>query len=227
MMKQLFLTLLLIQVTSHSFAQLTVDNQGTVIVGNECSQNNKLIVGESSVLPISPDKANIKSILRTCEDLLNVSVYGETFLREPAEYHSSGSQRIATCGVAGLAGNGHHSANYGTIGILFGDNGGAAIYGEVCDYSSELGLSSINGYYSAYFDGPVAMNGTATLRGNAFITNDMTLNENIKPLGGDGARQNVLSNVLRLQTYEYTQKADEETNYDGLPEKLKDEEEAG
>lgn len=215
-MKKYLIAVTMFFLTASSYAQLTVDSVGRVVIGDECLASNKLKVGDISYLTLPSMKTSVSSILKNCtNDSYNVSIYGEA-------YPNSTQIIQATAGVCGLAGGGKQGQNYGTIGLIYGSKNGAGIYGAtVSNYDF---LSTIPGRYAGYFRGNVLIEGVSNLNGSNFITNDMSLNDNIMPLGNTFGNTDVMTNILKIKTYEYTQKP-EVINVEGLPDDSLDVEE--
>ena len=114
-------------------------------------------------------------------------------------YSSTTNTINRTFGVRGIAGNGIDGYNWGVWGWLYGERNGAAVYG--CTDGSEGGL---NDQYAGYFKGKVEITGTLKV-GGTYVTSDINLKKNIRPLANEQTRQ--IDQLMTLSAIKYNLKS--------------------
>lgn len=116
----------------------------------------------------------------------NMGLYSECYRTDPID---SGR----TYGLLTVAGNATDGWNFGVCASLWGNNGGAAIYGS-SEYSAG---EEINGSYAGFFNGEVRV--TETLTASEVVTpSDYRLKKNVQEVG-DGN----LSNIMDINVVQY------------------------
>ena len=142
--------------------------------GNNTSQSNQFQVAGQFMTEVYPSQ-------------YNMGLYSECYRND-----SIGSGR--TYGLLTVAGNATDGWNFGVCASLWGNNGGAAIYGS-SKYSAGR---KIPGSYAGYFEGEVRV--TKTLTANEIVTlSDYRVKENIKALSNSSS----LDNLMNMNVVEY------------------------
>ena len=188
-MKKVLSFILMLAVAVCSHAQLYVNSDGNVTIGNYTG------VGEPN-LNIGDDTPDVTEDYR----------FG-TFSSIPTFYSDYnvglGGQAVDSdngigfgIGVMGLAANGS-DGSFGVAGLLSGTGYGAAVLGTMSEIAP-----SLTGRYAGYFDGPtyVAGNLTAT---NVYTLSDIRLKKNIVSFSELGARESALSKLLDVNVIKY------------------------
>ena len=188
-MKKQLLAILLMAVSTSTFAQLKVNSEGRVAAGTSILVGGaKLTAGdELSYNYNSNYKIGIHG--RTSTGYYTIGVKGST-------YAPSNAFSIAVQGIAGGGASGHL---YGVFGAL-NDNtkNGAGIVGTLLNHTG----ITIPGRYAGYFDGPVRA--TEDITAQSFITpSDLRLKENVISLRGNDAECSALNNVLSMDVIKF------------------------
>lgn len=175
MKKNIFtLTLLLFPILA--FAQLKVNNDGSVVIAETSnSANYKLTVAPSTSL-ISGS---------------NIGVYGHMLQSTPV----SSSTFALAAGVFGISGNGSSGYNFSVCGTLSGSNNGTGLLGTT------YGLKSIDGKYAAYFWGETYAEGKLTAT-EIYTPSDIRLKKNISSIDDDSSNS-ALANILSMNVLKY------------------------
>lgn len=194
-MKKYLIAVTMFFLTASSYAQLTVDSVGRVVIGDECLASNKLKVGDISAISLSTMKSNVNSILRNCNGGYNVSIYGET-------YPGPSMVNVPMAGVCGLAGNGMQGYNYGTMGLLFGNKNGAGIYG-ITAYSQNDLLNMVPGRYAGFFKGVLYVDGDTHLDGDVYVTSDLHIDGIIEQYVDEQELDVTIPSLLKIKPYQY------------------------
>jgi len=99
-------------------------------------------------------------------------------------------------GIIGAASNSTSGYNYGVMGILYGNQYGAAVYGDIGNTGGYVG-----GRYAGYFNGDIRVIGT--VNGVTITTSsDLRYKQNIVELAGK-AGTTTLKNILNLNPVQY------------------------
>jgi len=184
-MKKILLFLFAALPASNIFAQLKVNNDGSVVVaesGN--SAMTKLTIG------ISPASTMYNGL-------------GVGITPAVVGYHIGVNSKVTTSdnspvgchtiGVMGTAGNSPNS-NFGVCGILSGNQNGAGVYGATSVPFPVIGK------WAGYFRGPVNVGGTLTAT-EILTPSDMRFKENVTSMADDATT--ALSKILSLNVLEY------------------------
>ena len=140
-----------------------------------------------------------------------VGVFGEAKL-------SNDSQWWTSAGLWGVGGGAYTGYNFGTVGTLHTNVGGAGVFGANQD-NAVMGLS---GNYAGYFYGPVYVVGQVYSTVGFNSPSDMRLKRNILPLT-DKERNtgSTLDNLLGLEVLEYNLRTPQQESIAALPDSLK------
>lgn len=181
--------MLLIVASTNSFAQLTVNSDGSLIMAQSADTvMTKVTIGSS---PIPTWRTGL-GIDMSFQDLgYNVGVNSKVMALD-GSFLSYGA-----IGLMGTAGN-TQSLNYGVCGLLSGTQSGAGVYG------SPMGIRGIVGRYAGYFYGNTYVCGDLTAY-NFITPSDIRLKENISFLSDDDSNS-ALSNILAMNVLKYNYK---------------------
>lgn len=190
MKKTLFLMLLTVASMS-TFAQIRVNNNGTVEVGGNTDNSvTKFSIGNIS----ASGSGNVGIAIKLAPNNSNSSNIGMTsnsYFSTPATGYS------ATIGVIGSAGNGTQGMNLGLIGCLSGNRDGVGMLGSL------YGTMFFSGQYAGYFWGDTYVNGTLTAT-QVNTPSDIRLKENIAKIDEDG--NSTLADLMALNVIKYNYK---------------------
>ena len=208
-MQKIFIFILSVFLPMLSFAQLSVDSLGCVLMADQVTTiaKNVTVGGQNS---LSINNVGLQSVLNHFGSSGNVALLGES------TEQSSG----ASIGVIGVAGKGFAGYNFGTIGGLKNANYGAGILG-LDSYS----LPIITDKYAGYFSGKVYIAGSVFINGVQASVSDMRLKENVVSLSSAFPNSGVLDKVMQIKSYKYNFKKETDTD-SGIPS-YGDESEAG
>ena len=184
-------------------AQLKVNNDGNVSIQRTTDFPNVILgVGPQYGNIFNSMSVGIHSYMPN-RKALNIGVMGS------AEESASQSTGRA-CGIYGVASNFTTGYNYGVLGVLNGNNNGAAVFGT-SNSTYSWGYNT-GGRYAGFFYGDVYV--TNTITAQAWVSlSDMRLKENVERIGDNGSRGSTLNNILNMNviSYNYKQKPTKET----------------
>lgn len=202
-MKKLFITSIMLVSFTCSFAQLKVNNNGSINLFQSSQNNvqNKVTIGNPQASTVYDYaylsvKAKAQSIGRT------VAIIGDA---TDASYGSV-TPNVGVWGITGGTASAYNCGLAGTVGSSYG----VGVYG-----SSNASLVYIGyGTYAGYFNGTthVAGNITAT----QFLTSsDRSLKENIHTFGDANSGDCTLEKVMDMNVVSYNYKRQPEESKDG------------
>ena len=194
-MKKIFLLLLFLP--SIAFAQIKVNADGSVQMGNQSSNAIKVKVGGSGYFPSLSLRAGLYAVNDTISEVYNIGALGESFVT------SNSTTTNKAIGVLGFGGGLYSGNNFGVIGVTANYMGqtaanGASIYG-----SSHLRALTLTDKYAAYFDGPAYVYGTLTCT-QLNYSSDIRLKENVADLCKTG--ESALGSVMAMNALRYNYK---------------------
>lgn len=175
-------------------AQVKVNNNGSVTMGNTTTASTKVSVGPTST-SLNYSYAGMYAAVSPEDSGWHLGVVGDAW---SLSGHSSSAKKI---GIYGGAGSNPDGYNYGVVGTVT-NYYGAGIYGGV----GTAYPSSISGIYAGYFKGNVYIDGTIFHYGS-YTTSDATLKENISPLSEEEkGSASTLDKVLDINVVKYNYK---------------------
>ena len=192
-MKELFLSALLMAVSTTMFGQVNVDANGRVSIGtNPPLSNTALNVGASYFsgyrhainvgLPAESNYSTNAAISATVSSTVNIGT----------------GRSMGVSGFPGLYTSGY---NYGILGGINSSANGAGIFGTVSHHTGVY----VGGKYAGYFDGPTYCNDVITA--TSFITpSDIRLKENVHQLRSSATDGSTLRKVLEMNVISYQYK---------------------
>ncbi len=186
----------LLSVNSH--AQLTVDSLGCVTIANEVTAIGKNVtIGKNNTLSLN--NIGLQSVLNHFNSSAsgNLAILGEC----------TGQNGGASIGVAGVAGKGWGSYNFGIIGTLKDATYGAGVLGL-----DNFELPVLTGKYAGYFKGKVNVEGSAYINGVLAQVSDRRYKKNIIPLQEAFSSSGALEKITRVNSYQYNYKSQNEIN---------------
>lgn len=183
-------------------AQLVVNDDGKVGIGDATVLTSSLTVGPSPFSLQSSCNIGLAASPKNITSGYNIGVEGvvkTTSSHTPEQNH----------GLRGVIDPYYNSSvgrNYGATGILsgIGTAGGAGVLGSSM-FSTYYSGPNIQGKYAGYFLGNVNVTGNLTAS-QVLTTSDMRLKENVTEYGGDGEGRAILDNLLDLNVFEYNLK---------------------
>lgn len=206
-MKKLNLLMLLcIAVATNTYAQITVDSVGKVVIGDTA------IVQKTTTRPRPQVGLGNKVAIFANGDFYNaLTVHSKSLaqwgpaIRATADYVYDRQVAIMayastpkpqtsgrSYGIIASAGNCTSGYNYGVVGNLTGTNNGAAVMGTF-----GWDIPVVNGKYAGYFYGDVHTTGTLTAQ-TVTTLSDARYKSNIRSIGSDA-----LSKVAALNPVQY------------------------
>lgn len=194
-MRKIVISLLLLALSTLTFAQLKVNSDGTACVGRTTSfDSSTLSVGNYSPLYGNGNVGvNSQIITYIPSEIRNIGVYG---LARSRTNHQS-----QTIGVMGYGSNGASGQLYGVIGGIQSGMLGAGVYGTTGAYGSIYG-STLSGTYAGYFEGMTYVDGS--IYADELITpSDINLKENIVSIREE---ENSLDNLMQMNVIKYNYK---------------------
>lgn len=181
-----------------SYAQLTVDSLGCITMANEVTTIGKNVtIGKNNSLNLT--NIGLQSVLNHFNSSAsgNLAILGEC----------TGQNGGASIGVAGVAGKGWGSYNFGIIGTLKDATYGAGILGL-----DNFELPVLVGKYAGYFKGKVNVEGSAYINGILAQVSDGRYKKNIVPLQEAFSSSGALDKIIKINSYQYDYKTQDEIN---------------
>ena len=203
MEKKIIVMASLLMLSLSSFAQLTVNADGSVsMVTNSTTAKDMVKIGSNGVSTSTYVKAALHpSINEFTNSGFNIGTVSESI----AYTNDSGNKAV---GVLGLGGGAQNGNNYGVLGLILNSYGsqtnGAAIYGA----TQQSILNNITGSYAGYFDGATYVNGNITAFQH-LTPSDLRLKENMSSLYDGRSDGNALKDLLSMSVYKFTYKDQE------------------
>lgn len=197
-MKKKFIIIAFIAAALPVSAQLTVEENGNVILADETTERVKLHVGGQSSINL-PGNIGTRSVIYSLEPGTNTALLGEAV--SPTTV--SGIKNIGVCGLAGNAQSGY---NYGTAGVMTSFTNGTGIYGSVCTSYVGNPYPNIDGIYAGYFYGTTKVVGNI-IASNILNMSDINLKENITPIFEEEG-QSALQSIMDMNVVKYNLKQD-------------------
>jgi len=190
MVKKEFILLMLMAAPAVVFAQLKVNSTGQVNAG-PISPVNKAVVSAGDAYNYQyPSNYHFGLLGRAENGYYCIGVKGCT---------EAPSSAMASIGVQGLANGGVSGHMYGVVGGLGNQtSNGAGIFGTTYSHTGV----TVSGIYAGYFDGPVYIDGTATVQ-QLVNSSDIRLKENVTLLKEDVNEGSTLANVLNMNVIKY------------------------
>ena len=140
-----------------------------------------------------------------------VGVFGESKLSNPSEYYTS-------AGVWGVGGGTLSGRNYGVMGTLHTNAGGAGIYAT----NQDNALLIIGGNWSGYFYGPVHVVGQVQSTVGFYNVSDMRLKRDVVTVSDKERKTgSTLGNLSKLEVLEYGLRLPLQDSIAALPDSLK------
>ena len=179
-MKRFFLlSILMVMFTISANAQLEVNPDGNVRIGDFSSYGGfkiNLLSGSSVASP----------------NVGNVGIIGRSIV--------TGNNPVASCGVSGLASNSYCGMCYGVAGTILNNSNGAAVIGGV---NNDIVGYPLYGKYAGYFLGNFDVVGSVTAP-SIIQPSDLQLSDNITSISSRGG--SALNKLLDMNVVEYTRK---------------------
>ena len=179
-MKRFFLlSILMVMFTISANAQLEVNPDGNVRIGDFSSYGGfkiNLLSGSSVASP----------------NVGNVGIIGRSIV--------TGNNPVASCGVYGLASNSYCGMCYGVAGTILNNSNGAAVIGGV---NNDIVGYPLYGKYAGYFLGNFDVVGSVTAP-SIIQPSDLQLSDNITSISSRGG--SALNKLLDMNVVEYTRK---------------------
>lgn len=197
-MKRHSVIILSFLLSANSHAQLTVDSLGCVTIANEVTTIGKNVtIGKNNTLSLN--NIGLQSVLNHFNSSAsgNLAILGEC----------TGQNGGASIGVAGVAGKGWGSYNFGIVGTLKDATYGAGVLGL-----DNFELPVLTGKYAGYFKGKVNVEGSAYINGVLAQVSDGRYKKNIIPLQEAFSSSGALDKITRINSYQYNYKSQDETN---------------
>jgi len=189
-MKKYLLAALLMAAPIFVFAQLKVDANGRVGIGEKAPHiNTDLMLGNTFYL--APYRNGLQSNYHFANDTIAMAVTGMI---------TTDDITGRTIGVYGYSNGGTRDRHFGTYGGIGGACKGAGVFGS-CMYA--FSGTNFLGTYAGYFNGPVYTNGTLTAQDIVNLS-DRNLRENEIVLGRE--RDNTgsaLGNIMNMSVIKY------------------------
>lgn len=194
-MRKIVISLLLLALSTLTFAQLKVNSDGTACVGRTTPfESSALSVGNyDPVLGNGNVGVNAQIITYTPSNIRNIGIYGEARSRT---YHQAQS-----IGVMGYVSNGASGKLYGVIGGITPGVLGAGVYGTTGAYGPIYG-TTLTGTYAGYFEGMTYIDGSLVAT-DVITPSDINLKENIESVSDEGSS---LENLMEMNVIKYNYK---------------------
>lgn len=180
-MKKFLSCLLLFAVSSALFAQVNINNDGTVYIGSSTHTHGSFLTA----------KKNFESYVNNNHNKDLIAIQGAAYMTNPYSWDKA----VGVFGIAGNAGNGH---NMGVLGYLGGSSNGAGVFGSTNDNLDYV----IPGQYAGFFYGDMRTTGNIQC---ASLTNtsDLRLKDNVCPVSETEGDYRYLDRVLDMNVLEY------------------------
>lgn len=177
MNKKNFLFYAFLCITSTSYAQLRVCQNGNIAIQAMGTPQSAISIGDAGrsdfFISTSGDKGGItSSIIGSKQNWSHAGQFfsainsGNNFCvglkAEARNLNGKDGNSHRSFGIMGLAGNATSGWNYGLYGKLTGNNNGAGVYGTT---ENENGIY-LNNRYAGYFNGLVGINGNLNVNGS-------------------------------------------------------------
>ena len=217
MKKNILLSVCFLGMVFTASAQLKVANEGTVyikgdsIYGRTCANIGQRQAGMMD-LNYSYYCTGLRSFTyNSAHTGHTIGVFGESKLSNPSAYYSS-------IGVWGIGGGTLEGRNFGVVGTMHTNAGGAGIYGTNQDNT----LFQIGGNLSGYFYGPMHVEGRVYSTVGFVTPSDMRLKRDVVALA-DKEREtgSTLGNLLNLEVLEYGLRTPLQDVIAAMPDSLK------
>lgn len=207
MKKALFSFILLNFAISGINAQIVVDGEGKVVLGDLSTSSTATVLAGNSYTGsyLSNSAIGLHANLSSSKTY-TIGLLGSSTAGTSGTSRSIAIQAIPKGGTSGYL--------YGVIGgIGESSKNGAGIFGTTTNTSGVY----VGGRYAGYFDGDVKITGTATIP-TIVTPSDMRLKNNIVPLRDDEPGSSTLNKVMKMNVVKY--------NYSKQPEDAKEAEHA-
>lgn len=194
-MKKVIISLLLLAVSTLTFAQLKVNSDGAVRMASNTGSLVKcmLQIGDSTTFDNNTKYGFVSSIMG------KISNYGVS-VKGAATSSSTSDFPYTRIGVWGDAGGGF-GRSYGIVGQLSGTREGAGVYGLLHDGGI---IPLFSGQYAGYFDGETRVVGDFTAT-NVYTSSDIRLKENISDID-EGVTDKTLDKLMDVNVIKYNLK---------------------
>lgn len=221
-LKRIFLSILIISLTSHVCAQLIVESNGNVGVkyAGSSTVNSYFSIngpGDSNICSyiMSGDSCHDVGLRLFKKDKVDTNhnytegmlcsvrqkqnstriaygIYAQTFKESNVDTNSGRSY-----GVYAFAGNSTPGWNYGVFGTLYGNNNGAGVFGSSDNWDDGINTGD---RYAGFFHGKVKV--TNSVEATAFtVSSDFKLKENIEDV-----EYGSIDNIMKLNVVKYNLK---------------------
>lgn len=180
-MKHFLSSLLLFAVSLSVFAQVNINNDGTVYIGSSTYTHSSF----------STAKKNFESYVNNNHGKDLIAIQGAAYMTNPYSWDKA----VGVFGIAGNAGNGH---NIGVLGYLGGTRNGAGIFGSTYDNLDYV----IPGQYAGFFYGNMCTTGNIQCS-SLTNTSDLRQKDNVCPVSEKEGDYRYLDRVLDMNVIEY------------------------
>ena len=212
-MKRCIISACLIMVCSLVFAQVKVGSDGKVAIGTDTAAPLSILSvnskgeADSDIIIESTNSMALTAIhnpterstgwARGCNTGIALSPHTFNVGTLGSAYSHSALSSGRGFGLFGTAGNYTSGYNYGVLGMLYGTNNGAGIYGT--SVHSDYGVP-INGRYAGYFRGNVYVTGSIY----SVLLTPATTSTNLSTLSAQSeSEEGTMTKLSRLNTVQY------------------------